>query len=184
MVYPIVIYGSPMLRRVAKEIDREYPGLTELIENMFETMLVSDGVGLAAPQIGKSIRLFIMDTTPMAEDDPELDGFRRVFINPKIVEETGDFWAYSEGCLSLPLLREEVSRHASVRIQYYDEQFEFHDETYEGIKARVIQHEYDHLDGILFVDRIAPLKKKLIKGKLNDIARGKTKAAYKTRLLK
>jgi peptide deformylase len=184
MVYPIVVYGSPMLRKVSKEIDKDYPKLDQLIEDMYETMEVSDGIGLAAPQIGKSIRLFIIDATPMAEDDPSLEGFKKVFINPKIIEETGDKWGYTEGCLSLPNIREEVNRPSNIRIQYYDKNFEFHDEKYDGIKARIMQHEYDHLDGVLFVDLLAPLKKKLLKGKLNDIAKGKSKAAYKTRVIK
>ena len=184
MVYPIVIYGSPLLRKLSREIDKDHPGLRQLIADMFETMQASDGVGLAAPQIGKSIRLFVIDATPMAEDDPSLEGFQKAFINPKIVEQTGDVWTYAEGCLSLPNLREDVDRPTKLRIQYYNENFEFHDETYEGVKARIMQHEYDHLEGILFIDKIAPLKKKMIKGKLNDIARGKAKAAYRTRLVK
>ena len=184
MTYPIVVYGSPMLRKVSKEIARDYPNLQELISDMYETMQVSDGVGLAAPQIGKSLRIFVVDATPMAEDDLSLNGFKKVFINPKIVEQTGDKWTFTEGCLSLPNIREDVERPSYIRIQYYDENFEFHDETYDGVKARIMQHEYDHLDGVLFTDKIAPLKKKLIKGKLNDIAKGKAKANYKTKLLK
>jgi peptide deformylase len=184
MVYPIVVYGSPMLRRISKEIDRNYPGLQQLVTDMFETMYVSDGVGLAAPQIGKSIRMFVIDGTPMAEDDPSLEGFKKVFINPEIMEETGDEWTFTEGCLSLPNIREDVVRPGNIRIRYFDENFVEHDETYEGIKARIMQHEYDHLDGVLFVDKIAPLKKKLIKGKLKDIAKGKANAAYKTRIVK
>ena len=184
MVYPIVIYGSPMLRKVSKDIDKNYPDLDKLIESMFETMEVSDGIGLAAPQIGKSIRLFIIDASPMAEDDPALEGFRKVFINAKILEETGDKWGFVEGCLSIPDLREEVLRPPNVTIEYYDENFIYHKETYDGVKARIIQHEYDHLDGVLFVDKVSSLKKKLIKGKLNNIAKGKVQAAYKTRLVK
>ncbi|MBN1116488.1 MAG: peptide deformylase [Bacteroidales bacterium] len=184
MIYPIVIYGSPMLRKVSEKIAKEYNNLDVLIKDMFETMEVSDGVGLAAPQIGKSIRLFVIDANPMAEDDPSLEGFKKAFINPKIIEQTGDKWGFSEGCLSLPEIREEVERPAKIRIQYYDEDFNFYDETYDGIKARIIQHEYDHLDGVLFVDHLSPLKKKLLKGKLNNIAKGKVAAAYSTKIIK
>ncbi|MBA7579567.1 Peptide deformylase [subsurface metagenome] len=184
MIYPIVVYGSPLLRKVSKEIDKDYPKLNKLIDDMFETMHVSDGVGLSAPQIGKSIRIFVIDGTALAEDDPSMEGFKRAFINPKIIEETGDTWTFSEGCLSLPNIREDVDRSGHIRIQYYDEHFKFHDKTYNGVRARVIQHECDHLEGVLFVDRIAPLKKKLLKGKLNDIAKGKDNAAYKTKIVK
>jgi peptide deformylase len=184
MVYPVVIYGSPMLRKVAKEIDKDYPELNKLIEDMYETMEASDGIGLAAPQIGKSIRLFVIDATPMEEDDPSLANFKKVFINAQILEETGDKWAFVEGCLSIPDIREEVLRPPKVTIEYYDENFEYHKETYDGIKARIIQHEYDHLDGVLFVDKVSPLKKKLLKGKLNNIAKGKVNVAYKTKIIK
>lgn len=184
MVYPIVVYGSPLLRKVAIEIDPTYEGLKKLIDDMFETMVVSDGVGLAAPQIGKSIRLFIIDASPLAEEDPHLKDFKKVFINPKIVNQDGESWGFVEGCLSLPEIREEVSRPSQIQIQYYDENFTFHDEKFDGVKARIIQHEYDHLDGILFVDLLAPLKKKLLKGKLNNIAKGKVGASYRTKILK
>lgn len=184
MVYPIVVYGSPMLRKVAKDIDKDFKDLDKLIEDMYETMEASDGIGLAAPQIGKSIRIFVIDASPMAEDDSTLEGFKKVFINPQIVDETGDKWGFVEGCLSLPEIREEVQRPSSVTIEYLDVNFEAHKETYEGIKARIIQHEYDHLDGVLFTDLVSPLKKKLLKGRLNNIAKGKTMAAYKTRIIK
>lgn len=184
MIYPIVVYGSPMLRKKSTEIDKNFKDLDILIKDMFETMEVSDGVGLAAPQIGKSIRMFVIDATPMAEDDPSLEGFKKVFINPTIVEQMGDKWKYSEGCLSLPEIREEVERPSKVRIQYYDEKFNFFDESYDGVKARIIQHEYDHLDGVLFIDLLSPLKKKLLKGKLNNITKGLAKAAYKTKIIK
>ncbi len=184
MVYPIVVYGSPLLRRVSENIGPDYPELGMLISDMFETMVVSDGVGLAAPQIGKSIRLFVIDASPMAEDDPSLADFRKVYINPLILEEKGEKWPFIEGCLSIPELREEVLRPGIITIEYYDEKFVYHKETYDGIKARIIQHEYDHLDGVLFVDKVSPLKKKLIKGKLGNIAKGKVQAAYKTRLVK
>ncbi|MBN2486680.1 MAG: peptide deformylase [Bacteroidales bacterium] len=184
MVYPIVIYGSPMLRKVSEEITPEYKDLHILISDMFDTMEVSDGVGLAAPQIGKSIRIFVVDATPMAEDDSSLEGFRKVFINPQIIEESGSKWGYTEGCLSLPEIREEVERPSVVKIKYNDEHFNTFEETYNGIKARIIQHEYDHLQGVLFTDRVSPIRKKLLKGKLNNIARGKVKASYKTKIIK
>jgi len=184
MIYPIVLSGSPVLRRVAREIDSNFPGFGKFLNDMFETMEESDGIGLAAPQIGKSVRLFVIDTSPMAEDDPSLDGFRKAFINPKIIEESGTPWKYVEGCLSLPEIREEVERPSVIKIRYYDEHFQIHEETYDGIKARVIQHEYDHLEGILFVDRISPLKRKLLKGKLSDISKGKVQADYKTKIIK
>lgn len=184
MIYTIVVYGSPMLRKVAREISREEIDLPRLAEDMFETMYASDGVGLAAPQIGKSVRIFVIDGAPMAEDDPSLADFKKVFVNPEILEESGEKWPFAEGCLSLPNLREEVERPEKVRIRYFDENFTEHIEEYDGIKARIIQHEYDHLQGILFIDKISPLKRKLIKGKLNDIAKGKATAAYKTKVVK
>lgn len=184
MIYPIVVYGSPMLRKVSEEMNKDYQDLETLIEDMFETMAVSDGVGLAAPQIGKSIRLFVIDATPMAEDDASLEGFKKVFINPKIVDYSGEKWGFVEGCLSLPEIREEVFRTSKVRIEYYDENWQFHSEEYDGVKARIIQHEYDHLEGILFVDLLSPLRKKMLKGKLVNITKGKAKAAYKTKLIK
>jgi peptide deformylase len=184
MIYPIVVYGSPVLRKIAKEIDVTYPKLSALIEDMFETMNVSDGLGLAAPQIGKSIRLIVIDANPLAEDDPTLEGFRIVLINPNILEETGELWAFTEGCLSLPNIREEITRPRIIRVQYFDEDFNFKDETYDGIKARIIQHEYDHLQGVLLIDRVSSLRKKLLKGKLNDITKGKSETKYKTKVLK
>jgi len=184
MIYPIVLYGSPLLRKVTEKIDLKDPGLRQFVADMFETMYVSDGVGLAAPQIGKSLQLFVIDGSEMAEDDPSLLGFKRAFINPKIVEETGENWTFTEGCLSLPTIREDVERPQQIRIQYYDENLEYKDERFDGVKARIIQHEYDHLEGILFVDRVAPLRKKMLKSKLNDIAKGKIIATYKTKLLK
>jgi peptide deformylase len=184
MSYPIVVYGSPILRKVAKEINKDYSMLNQLIEDMYETLYASEGLGLAAPQIGKSIRLFIIDAAPMVEDDPSLEGFKKAFINPKIIEESGDIWAYTEGCLSLPNMREDVNRPGVIRIQYYDSDFKFYDETCDGIKARIIQHEYDHLQGVLLIDRISALRKKLLRGKLNDIAKGKAEAKYKTKVLK
>lgn len=180
MIYPIYVYGHPVLRKVAKDIDRDYPGLDTLINDMFETMYSSDGLGLAAPQIGKSLRLFVIDGEPLAEDHPEMKDFRMAFINPKVVERMGEKVPMNEGCLSLPGLHEEVDRESEIRIQYYDSGWNFHDEVYSGYKARVVLHEYDHLDGILFPDRLSPLRRRLIRGKLNDISRGKFEASYRT----
>jgi peptide deformylase len=180
MTYPIVIYGHPILRKTAEDIDQEYPQLNQIIKDLFETMYNSEGVGLAAPQIGKSIRIFVIDGKPMADDEPELADFKRVFINAHITEKSGDLQPMSEGCLSIPKLREEVSRESHIRIKYYDENWEYHDEVYDGYKARIIQHEYDHLDGILFTDRVSPLRRKLLKSKLAAISKGKFEADYKT----
>ena len=173
MIYPIVIYGHSILRKVAAEIDKDYPDLKQLVEDMFDTMYHSEGLGLAAPQIGKSIRIFVIDGKPVAEDEPELADFKKVFINAHITEKTGDFQPMNEGCLSIPNIREEVIREAHIRINYYDENWEYHDETYEGYKARIIQHEYDHLDGILFTDKVNPLRKRLLKSKLTAISKGR-----------
>lgn len=180
MVYPIVVYGHPILRKEAVDIEKDYPGLSTLIPDLFETMYRSEGMGLAAPQIGKSIRIFVIDGTPIAEDEPELEGFRKVFINARIVEKDGEMVPMSEGCLSIPHLREEVNRENRIRITYYDENWDFHDEIYEGYRARIIQHEYDHLDGILFTDKLNPLRRRLIKSKLTAISKGRFEADYKT----
>ncbi|ETN96054.1 peptide deformylase [Zhouia amylolytica] len=188
MIIPIRAYGDPVLKQEATDIAKDYPALEELIANMFETMYNAYGVGLAAPQIGLSIRLFIVDASPFAEDDDlteeeqnELKEFKKVFINAKIVEETGSEWAFNEGCLSIPDVREDVTRNETVTMEYYDENFEKHVETFSGLAARVIQHEYDHIDGILFTDKLSSLKKRLIKGKLANIAKGKVKVDYKMR---
>ena len=180
MTYPIVVYGHPILRKVAAEVDKDYPGLNQIIEDLFETMYHSEGLGLAAPQIGKSIRIFVIDGKPAADDEPSLADFKRAFINPHITEKSGDFQTMTEGCLSIPNLREEVERESHIRINYFDENWEFHDETYDGYKARIIQHEYDHLEGILFTDRVSPLRKRLIKSKLRAISKGKFDVEYKT----
>jgi peptide deformylase len=180
MIYPIVVYGHPVLRKVAEDIDRDYPGLVQLIDDMFETMYKAEGVGLAAPQIGKSIRIFVIDGTPAAEDDPSMEGFKKAFINAHITEKSGEFVPMTEGCLSIPNLREEVNRESYIRIEYYDQNWEFHDEVYDGYKARVILHEYDHLDGVMFTDRVSPLRKRLLKGKLTAISKGMFEADYKT----
>jgi peptide deformylase len=180
MTYPIVIYGHPVLRKIAGDIEQDYPGLKELISDLFETMYRSDGLGLAAPQIGKSIRIFVIDGKPASEDEPELADFKKAFINPHIIEKDGEIVPMTEGCLSIPGLREEVDREARIRITYYDEDWNFHDEVYEGYTARIIQHEYDHLDGILFTDKVSPLRKRLLKGKLLAISNGKFESSYKT----
>ena len=181
MILPIVAYGTAVLRKETEEIDKDYPDLDILIEDMFETMYAAKGVGLAAPQIGKSIRLFIIDASGFNEDNeyPELADFKRIFINPIIVEESGKEWKFEEGCLSIPGIREDVSRQPNVTIEYYNEKFELIEETLDGIAARIIQHEYDHIEATLFTDKINPLRKRLIKGKLNDIAKGNIKVNYR-----
>jgi len=182
MILPITVYGNPVLRKVCTEITKEDQGIQELIQNMFETMYAADGVGLAAPQIDKAIRLFVIDASPMAEDDPSLEGFKQVFINAKILSEEGNVWSFNEGCLSIPGIREDVNRPEKIHIQYYDENFEFRDEFMDGIKARIVQHEYDHIEGILFTDKIAPIRKRLIKSKLTAMTKGKVEADYKIKL--
>jgi len=179
MILPITAYGHPILRKVAKPIDQNYPGLQELIENMFETMYSSSGVGLAAPQVNLSIRLIVIDASPFGEDEPETLDFKKVLINPVILDETGKEWSFNEGCLSIPDVREEVIRPPQVKIQYFDENWDFHDEVYKGVVARIIQHEYDHLEGVLFVDRISSMRKILLKRKLQDISRGNIDVDYK-----
>lgn len=186
MILPIVAYGDPVLRKTCVEIDKDFPNLEIFINNMFETMDNSYGVGLAAPQAGKAIRLFLVDTTPFAESDDiseeeqaKLDGFRKVFINAKIIKEEGEEWVFNEGCLSVPDVREDVSRKPLVTIEYYDENWVKHTETFDGLRARVIQHEYDHIEGIIFTDHLSSLKKRLIKGRLAKITKGKINVDYK-----
>lgn len=179
MKYPITVYGDPLLRKKAQEIEENHEGLAEIIENMWETMYHSDGVGLAAPQVGLSIRLFIIDASPAADEDPGLENFKKVFINPEIIKLTGEDWIMNEGCLSLPEIREDVKRPEAVRLKYYDEHFVLHEETYTGYAARVIQHEFDHLEGVLFIDHLSPLRKKLLKTKLRNIATGKVQPHYR-----
>lgn len=188
MVLPIIAYGDPVLRKKGKEISEDYPKLKELIENMWDTMYGAHGVGLAAPQVGLPIRLFMIDTSPFAEDDDlsdeerkELEGLRKVFINPVIIEERGDEWAFSEGCLSIPDIREDVFRKPEITIEYFDEDFNKHTVEYKGLAARVIQHEYDHIEGVLFTDKLSSLKKRLIKGKLANISKGKIDVDYRMR---
>ncbi len=169
-----------MLRKVTGNIDKDYKDLQQFIADMFETMYDSDGIGLASPQAGKSVRLFIVDTTPLEDKDPLLKDFKKVFINPLILERTGEITPFNEGCLSIPGIREDISRESKIRISYYDRDFNFYNEWYDGVLSRIIQHEYDHLDGILFTDHLAPLKKRLLRNKLNGISKGKFDVDYKT----
>ena len=185
MILPIVAYGSNVLRSQCKEIDSSYSNLDQLIENMFETMYAASGVGLAAPQINKSIRLFIVDTSPFKDDEsPDHVVCKKIFINPKITSITGESWSFSEGCLSIPEVREDVKRLSEITIEYFDKDFNKHIETYDGLNARVILHEYDHIEGILFVDKISTLRKRMIKGKLKDISNGTLNANYLIRSFK
>ena len=184
MIYPIVAYGDPILRKVAEPISADYPKLNEIIQNMFDTMQRSSGIGLAAPQVGLSIRLFVVDATPYENDERDLDGFKQVFINAQILEEEGKKWKCSEGCLSIPGIREDVDRNPNITVRYLDENFVEHTESYTGMRARIIQHEYDHIEGILMTDRLTPIKKQLLKGRLNDIMKGRTDADYKMRFYK
>jgi peptide deformylase len=184
MILPVVVYGHPVLRKVAEEIDPNYDNLPKFIEDMWETMYHADGVGLAAPQVGMSIRLFVIDGSDLAEDHPELKGFKQTFINARIVESNKETNTDYEGCLSLPGIREEVSRPSSIRVQFVDENFQPRDEVYEGFTARIVQHEYDHIEGKLFVDYLGPLRKRLIRGKLNAITVGKVDVSYRIKLAK
>ncbi|SNR38777.1 peptide deformylase [Lutibacter flavus] len=186
MILPIIAYGDPVLRKVGVDIDKDYPNLGELIDNMRETMVNAQGVGLAAPQIGKAIRLFIINATPFSEDEELeenerefLSNFDKVFINAKILKEEGDEWAFNEGCLSIPDIREDVFREEKVTIEYLDENFEKHVDVIDGIAARIVQHEYDHIEGVLFTDKISSLKKRLLKKKLENITKGIVKADYR-----
>jgi peptide deformylase len=191
MILPIVAYGDSVLKKEGVEIDKDYPDLKELIDNMFESMYAASGVGLAAPQIGKSIRMFIVDGSPFADDEDEngeedprakgMENFKKVFINPIIEEELGEEWAFNEGCLSIPSIREEVYRKEKIVVSYYDENWKLKEETFDGYSARIIQHEYDHLDGILFTDHLSPLKKRLLSKKLQNISKGETDIKYKMR---
>ncbi|MFN6039655.1 MAG: peptide deformylase, partial [Bacteroidota bacterium] len=196
MILPIVVYGDPVLRKVAEKLSPEYPELNKLIQDMYETMYNARGVGIAAPQVGRSVRLFLVDTSPFAEvdedEEPEftkeeleaLGNFKRTFINANIIEEKGEEWKFNEGCLSIPKIREDISRKADITIEYYDEDFNYRKESFNGIIARVIQHEYDHIEGKLFTDRISAIRRKLISGKLKDISSGKFIADYKVRVHK
>jgi len=185
MILPILPYGNPILKAKALEINKSYPKLKDIIKNMWETMYSANGVGLAAPQIGLSIRIFVIDTFPFSEQEElskkesiELSSFKKVFINPKIIEENGEDWDFNEGCLSIPDIREDISRKESIKINFLDENFVSKNLILSGIKARVVQHEYDHLEGILFTDYLSPLKKRILKKKLHNISKGKIKTDY------
>lgn len=179
MIHPIVLYGDPVLKTRAKEIDKDFD-VKELARDMFETMYQANGIGLAAPQIGKSLRMFILDSEPV--EDEEEDGIRQVFINAEMIEELGKEWTFEEGCLSIPGIREDVIRPPRIRIKFYDENWELHEREFEGMQARIIQHEYDHIEGVLFTDHISPFKKRLIKGKLTNISKGKAEANYRVKI--
>ena len=183
MILPIVAFGSPILRKMCSDISPDYPEFDTILANMWETMYEANGVGLAAPQVNKGIRLFLIDTTPFFDDEDEINEVivKQAFINARILDESGEEWEFNEGCLSIPDLREDVSRKSTITIEYMDENFEKHTATYDGLTARVIQHEYDHINGILFTDKLTALRKRMIKGKLMDISKGKVNAAYKMR---
>ena len=181
MISPIVIYGAQTLRNKSVDITPEYPELKKLIDDMFLTLDEASGVGLAAPQIGKNIRLFIVDCTPWADENPELENYRKVFINAEIYEHSEESDLFNEGCLSLPGLHEDVRRPVAIKMRWLDENFEEHDEVIDGLPARVIQHEYDHLEGKVFTDRLTPLRRNLLKGKMTKLANGKYRCAYKTK---
>jgi len=180
MIYPIVVYGDPVLKRRGADIEEGSIDVKQLSDDMFETMEAAHGIGLAAPQIGKSLRIFVVDGRPI--EDEGMEDFRKVFINPEIIEEDGDKWAFEEGCLSIPDVREDVNRHESLVIHYFDENWVEHEEEYDGMQARIIQHEYDHVEGVLFTDHLTPLKKKLLKGRLTNISKGKVKAEYRIKV--
>lgn len=184
MYLPIYVYGHPVLRKVATPVDKDYPALEKLIEDMWETMYKADGVGLAAPQIGKPIRLFVIDGSELAEKDENLKGFKKTFINAEILTETGEDFTYSEGCLSVPGIREEIIRPSIITVRYMDENFKLFEEQMEGLKARIVQHEHDHLQGKLLIDRINPIRRTMLQGKLNNISRGKVECDYKIKTAK
>jgi peptide deformylase len=181
MVYPIIMYGDPVLRKRAKEVEKGSLDIKAFVQDMFDTMYAAHGIGLAAPQIGKSVRVFVVDGTSLKEEEEEEDmtGFKKAFINPVIVGEDGEEWEFEEGCLSIPNIRENVSRQETVRIRYADEDWNIKEEEYDGIKARIIQHEYDHLEGKMFIDYLSPLKKRMLKGKLTDISKGDVETEYR-----
>ncbi|MEQ9466206.1 MAG: peptide deformylase [Ekhidna sp.] len=180
MIFPIVLYGDPVLKKRASEVEEGDESVKEFIESLYETMYAAQGVGLAAPQVGESLRIFVIDTAPM--EDEEEDGLKQAFINPVMIEELGEEWAFEEGCLSIPGIRADVNRKPKITIEYFDENWELHEETFDGMKARVIQHEYDHIEGKLFTDYLSPFKKKLLKGKLANISKGKTDAEYRVKV--
>lgn len=178
MVYPIVVYGDPILRKKAEDV-AQGTDLKALIADMYETMYAASGIGLAAPQIGKGIRVFVVDGTSLEEEEQDMSGFKKAFINPELISADGQPWAFEEGCLSIPTIRENVLRPETIRIRYYDEDWNLKDETYDRVKARIIQHEYDHIEGKLFIDYLSPLKKRMLKGKLADISKGEVETEYR-----
>jgi len=182
MILSIYLYGSNVLREKAKLVTPDYPDLKQLIDNMYETLYNAEGVGLAAPQVGKPIRLFVVDANAMAEEYPDAKDFKKIFINPLILEKSGNPWVYKEGCLSIPEIREDIVRESIVKIRYLDENFNEHTDVFEGIISRIVQHEYDHVDQIMFTDRLSQLKKKLMKRKLDNIKNGKNMPFYKSRI--
>ncbi len=187
MIYPIYVYGMPVLRKVAQDIDKDYKELDQLIRDMYETMYYAEGLGLAAPQIGLSIRLVVIDGSKMEPDgdeENELSDFKMILINPQIIEETGDEWEFNEGCLSIPSIREDIKRKSEVFLRYQDENFETVEKKFDGLKARVIQHEMDHLNGILIIDHISALRKRLLNSSLKAISKGNTETSYKIRFPK
>lgn len=184
MILPIYLYGHPILRELCEDIPQDYPDLDKLVNNMFETMYNAEGIGLAGPQVGIDKRIFVVDLEPLAEDDAQYAGFKKVFINPQIVEYTGKNVKIEEGCLSIPGIHEPVEREDTIRIQYFDEKFVKHDEVYSDFFARCIQHEYDHIEGKLFIDKISPIRRQLIKKKLENMVKGKISTFYKTRSAK
>jgi peptide deformylase len=180
MIYPVTVFGDPVLRKKAEPITKDFQDLKGFIQNMFDTMYNSDGVGLAAPQVGQAVRIFVIDSD--IDDEDELPGIKKAFINPEIVEKSGDEWVMNEGCLSLPEIREDVLRPETVKIKYLDEEFNEHIETYSGFTSRVIQHEYDHLEGVMFVDYLNPLRKRILKSKLSAISKGKVIPKYRIKV--
>lgn len=190
MILPIIGYGDPVLRKKGEVIAKDHPNLKEIVANMYDTMYNAYGVGLAAPQVGLSLRLFTIDTSPFSDDEDLskeeqelLANFKKTFINPVILKEEGEEWGFNEGCLSIPEVREDVYRHEKITIEYYDEDFNKYTDVYDGLIARVIQHEYDHIEGVLFTDKISSLKKRLIQKKLQNIMEGKTRPDYKMKFI-
>ena len=179
MILPVVAYGHPVLKKIARTVEPGFPDLKQFISDLWETMYQADGVGLAAPQVNRSIRMFVVDASAFVKDYPEAEGFHLLFINPEIYTEEGDEWIFNEGCLSFPGMREDISRKSVIRIRWFDEDFQLHDQQFGGILARVIQHEYDHIEGILMVDRMNSLKRVLLKRRLNDISKGNVDTSYK-----
>ncbi len=178
MILPIIAFGDPVLRKECEDVEEKEANWKTLVENMWETMYNARGVGLAAPQVGKAKRIFLVDSKQIEEDLDGEEGIKQVFINAEIIEETGEEWSYNEGCLSIPHVREDVSRLDKIKIQFYDEAFNFHEREFKGVSARIIQHEYDHIEGVLFTDHLKPLKKRMLKKKLDDISKGKVQTDY------